>query len=335
MFSTRPASALPTRPVGQDARPSPSAPDRLPGRVAPDDRAATLEPGRAEAAEVPPSADRRRRDDRCYPATSGPELRSVSPIATSPTANHVLGRDGRVRREPVSPWVGAGARSMVVAMVVAVTACSNGPSSATSDATSRPHPRSAATHPSGTGNAGTSPDTAVPGTSEPPRSSEPPGTATTVDPRDERFSPEERDVIAAYRAALDAILQANLPPVPNPDHPALAATMTGAALETARSGASTFRAQGRAIRPAEPSRFGVWATSIGIDEGRATAQLELCTVDDSVTIDASTGATVDDDVVLSRIRATAVRASSGWLIDAHAIDDQRVIGDEEAPCDGL
>lgn len=148
-----------------------------------------------------------------------------------------------------------------------------------------------------------------PGTTE---STNPPSTARPVDPRDLAFTPEQREVIDAYRDARDAILESNAAPSPNPDHPKLAETMVDPAFSLARSTAEGNRAMGHGFRLRMPSRRASIPKAVSLIGH--VAEVNLCSIDDTVTFDIDTGGVVNDTVLVSDIKARLVRSDGRWRL---------------------
>lgn len=154
-----------------------------------------------------------------------------------------------------------------------------------------------------------------------PPATEPVGTTTTAVPGDERFTPEEREVIVAYRAAIDAIWEAGQPPMSNPDHPALAATMVDPALTTARRAAAANLTEGVVFGRPPNSRFEVRAEQIQVDGSRAS--ITECTLDDGFTVRAATGEVLDDRVGRSRAHAELIVRDGVWKLLVRDLLDQQ------------
>lgn len=208
--------------------------------------------------------------------------------------------------------------SSIAAMVVllALAGCSGGDVIADPPPTSRPPTTGA---PSTTDLPATDP----PATETP--ATDPPATPTSVDPADEAFTPDEREVIAAYRAARDAILAAGSPPESNPDHPALAETMVDPQLEVVRKAAAADRAEGVIFRLPDQTRRASVPRTVVLDS--ETAEMVLCSVDDTLTVDHVTGEVVDGSTSVSEYKAGFVRIDGRWMLASRVLI-RRLEGDE-------
>jgi hypothetical protein len=80
-----------------------------------------------------------------------------------------------------------------------------------------------------------------------------------------------------------------------------------------------YRAQGQTSRPGEASRHVIGEVAVDDESGF----VEECIVDAEVLLD-EVGAVVNDEIVTSRTRTSAVMTSSGWRFS-----DREVLGDEE------
>lgn len=147
-----------------------------------------------------------------------------------------------------------------------------------------------------------------------PTSTGPPRSTTTLD-----RAAEERAVIDAYLAGVDAFYAAANPP--NPDHPALADTSTGPLLEGVRANLADLAARGVAIRKGEQTSQHPVVKRVA---GRA-AVIEDCAVDADVQFDIETGAIVDDSVVFARVTVRLVKRTT-WLVA------ERTAEELEEPC---
>lgn len=145
---------------------------------------------------------------------------------------------------------------------------------------------------------------------------------------DDRFSPEQRLVIDAYRAAWDAEMAASAAPAADPDHPDLAARFVGAALDQVRAGLADKRELGRATRHAEPSEFAIYANSVRVDGD--VAHLEVCLIDDAVVFDPVTDVIENDWRAVLNRRVQLARIDGSWRVQFEAgIHSTR---DPEATC---
>lgn len=144
------------------------------------------------------------------------------------------------------------------------------------------------------------PGSADPATSSSSPSSSSSSTPTTVD--------EEAAVIEAYLAELDAFYAAANPP--NPDHPALEETMTGAELTAVRSLLEDLKSRDHAIRRGSATRNDPRVTSVD----RQSAVVTDCATDADVTVHLPTGDIVDDEVVHGRFTTRLVREHGRWKV---------------------
>ena len=129
---------------------------------------------------------------------------------------------------------------------------------------------------------------------------------------------DEAEVRAAYEAASQAFIDAAA--IPDPNHPALAATHTGPMLEQRRDTLLGLQADGRVIRYPSPSQYRIAITSIDIDGD--VARLVACVVDDGERVDAASGAVVASGVGTVEWRAAMRRVDGEWLL-AERLENQR------------
>lgn len=138
----------------------------------------------------------------------------------------------------------------------------------------------------------------------------------SIDLADDRFSPEQLEVLAVYRASIDALRAALAGPVPNPASPDLERLLLPDRLRVVQTLVTNYRDQGRFLRPAEPSEFTVYANSISIHGDDAI--IESCTVDDEVVVQLGTEDqpehVVNDWRGVSVERAQFVRTPDGWKV---------------------
>ena len=135
-------------------------------------------------------------------------------------------------------------------------------------------------------------------------------TTTTVapDPADQ----VEADVVAAYRAASDAFLEAAA--IPDPDFVALAETHLDPMLNQRRGVITELRFENRVIRLPEDSIHRIDPLSFELREPDV-AVIEVCIVDDGERFDATTGALVTDGQPgTSRFEAALTRVDGRWLL---------------------
>lgn len=139
-------------------------------------------------------------------------------------------------------------------------------------------------------------------------SSEPP-TPSTLDAQ----AATEAEVIAAYRAAVQAEIEAAA--IPDPDYPGIAATHTGPMLEQWRDVLLFgLRADGRVIRYPEPSLYDPEIESIEF-RGDEVAVLTVCVVDDGERYVVATNELVSDGVPNTVLGEEALQRVDGvWRL---------------------
>ncbi|MGH9137626.1 MAG: hypothetical protein ACRD0G_11350 [Acidimicrobiales bacterium] len=117
----------------------------------------------------------------------------------------------------------------------------------------------------------------------------------------------EQEVLAAYEAANDAFLAAVDPP--NPEHPDLLATRTGASLARTQSNLRGMASQGVGGNVSYESN----PTDVAIDGEQAT--LEDCFVDHTQLYDLATGAPVGEPgTTVLNLDVTMQRVDGVWML---------------------
>jgi hypothetical protein len=137
-----------------------------------------------------------------------------------------------------------------------------------------------------------------------------PTTATTVDPEQALRT----EVMAAYDAQSDAFFQAA--GIPDPDHPALAATHTQPMLGTTRALIVGLLGDGRIMRlpPDSQYRNEVESVEFPPEYDGTVAILTVCTVDDGEIVELATGRVVAGGAGTVESRA-AMRLEAGvWKL---------------------
>lgn len=135
---------------------------------------------------------------------------------------------------------------------------------------------------------------------------------TTTDPR----SAQERLIEDRYQQFWEARAAANADP-PNPDDPKLRDLATGSQLLNVIAETSRRREDGLAVRPASPSK-GEHRVEVRALSGD-TAELNDCSINDSVVYRPSTGEVVDDSVVTRSATATMRKIDGVWLLESASV----------------
>lgn len=148
-----------------------------------------------------------------------------------------------------------------------------------------------------------------------------PATTTTA------ASTPEEEVLAAYLNYWDAVDAAFDPPQAEPELPALRQYATGKALAGITANARTALEQNRASRIPENGRYVHRAEVLAIDG--ETATVRDCTIDDTVVIDTTTGAVIDDAVSTRLYISMMVREAGQWKL---ARQTREMGWDGEAGC---
>lgn len=127
---------------------------------------------------------------------------------------------------------------------------------------------------------------------------------------------EKQAVIAASDAAAQVRRESAAPPTPNPDHPQLPVTHTGAMLEQWRGSLNALQFNGTAIRYPENSVQQVHVDSVNIEEldGQHIAHVELCVVDDGERVSVVTDAVLSGGVKTSQLTETMVKEDGVWKV---------------------
>lgn len=122
------------------------------------------------------------------------------------------------------------------------------------------------------------------------------------------LSPEE-EVEAAYLAFAD--MGTRLLQAPNPEDPEIAQRASGEALGDLVDGLTTLRASNQRyeLGPA----YGQEVLGVSVTADSATA--EVCVIEDSSRVEATTGEEIARGVTTSRWSATLLRTDQGWLVD--------------------
>ena len=193
-------------------------------------------------------------------------------------------------------------RLLTVAVVVAVVVagCSQGGSSDT-----------AVTPTTGSVTTATSSTTQAPdSTPEPTESSEPQTSAELVEAADDE--PIDVQIAGRIRAFFDTREAVNAGPEPDPNSTELAEVATGEALASAVSETQRRLDDGRAIRAGEQGLAEIRVGTVQVD-GEA-AQAAVCSIDDGVIYEVSSGEVVNDDVVTHNYLIEMELASDGWKV---------------------
>lgn len=114
----------------------------------------------------------------------------------------------------------------------------------------------------------------------------------------------------AYEAANRAFIEAAA--IPDPDHPAIAATHTGPMLEQSRDVLAALKRDNRVIRYPDESVYRVEIDEVEIDGD--VARFTFCAVDDGERVDAETGEVVSSGVLTARGDAAMRREGGTWKL---------------------
>lgn len=124
---------------------------------------------------------------------------------------------------------------------------------------------------------------------------------------------EERAVIEAYLAQIDAFYAAANPP--NPDHLRLAETATGPLLESVRANLADLAARGVGIRKGEQTTNNPRVTRLT----STAAVVEDCSTDADVQFRIETNEVVDEAVSFGRLTARLVKRGEKWLVESKSV----------------
>ena len=138
------------------------------------------------------------------------------------------------------------------------------------------------------------------------RTTQRPGTTTTLDPAEAM----KAEVKAAYEASSRAFIEAA--GIPDPNFPALAATHTGPMLDQRRGVLSALKADGRVVRYPTPSQYRIDVESVEIEGDLAT--LEVCIIDDGERVVVATGEVVAGGLGTAKARAAMRRIGGLWKL---------------------
>lgn len=133
---------------------------------------------------------------------------------------------------------------------------------------------------------------------------------------------EEQAVIDAYLAQLNAFYAAANPP--NPDHPALAETATGALLDEVRANLTELATRGVGVRKGEGTTNNPRVTRLV----GTVAAIEDCSTDADVQFRIDTGEILDDSVVYGRLGSRVVKIDGRWMVESKTVTQL------EKPCAG-
>lgn len=131
-------------------------------------------------------------------------------------------------------------------------------------------------------------------------------TTSTTQPTDT----DEAAVREAYEAANRAFVDAAA--IPDPDHPAVAATHTGPMLEQSRDVLGALRRDNRVIRYPDNSVYEVVVDDVEVEGD--VARFSFCAVDDGERVDARTGEVVSSGVLTARGEAAMRREGDAWKL---------------------
>jgi hypothetical protein len=134
----------------------------------------------------------------------------------------------------------------------------------------------------------------------------PTSTTSTTEPVDDG----EDAVREAYEAANRAFIEAAA--IPDPEHPAIAATHTGPMLEQSRDVIAALKRDNRVIRYPANSQYRVVVEDVEIEGD--VARFTFCAVDDGERVDVSTGDVVSSGVLTARGDAAMRRDGDVWKL---------------------
>lgn len=141
-----------------------------------------------------------------------------------------------------------------------------------------------------------------------------PPTTTTTSP----WSPEEQEVIDAYRAAWAVVYEASAPPEANPDDPRIPEHFTDIELDRRIGELTALRNNGGALVLPNDSvdSFEMLSVRLATQDGRRTATVRLCHPTDVAETVLETGATIPSysGVRTYDIRAVLHREGGRWKV---------------------